>query len=149
MRINTLLLTIFGIGLYTTSFSQVQWSFTSKKMADSLFEIHLTAKIEKGWHLYSQMQPPEAIAEPAAILFDQSHNIQLQGDVAEKGNKELYENKVLGVKAYQYKSEVDFIQIIKLVQVKTANIKGHISFMLCNETECLPSEIKTFSLELF
>jgi len=34
----------------------VSWSFSSKKLSDKAFEVHLTANIQLGWHLYSQDQ---------------------------------------------------------------------------------------------
>ena len=38
----------------------VLWSFSSKKIADKTYEVHLTATIQKGWHMYSQHQPADA-----------------------------------------------------------------------------------------
>ncbi|MGZ8553853.1 MAG: protein-disulfide reductase DsbD domain-containing protein, partial [Chitinophagaceae bacterium] len=42
----------------------VSWSFSAKKVADKTYEIHLTATMQSGWHLYSQTQPDDAIAIP-------------------------------------------------------------------------------------
>ena len=45
----------------------VTWTFSSKKTGDAEAEIIFTAKIDKGWHLYSQDIPPNG---PLATTFD-------------------------------------------------------------------------------
>ena len=45
----------------------VSWSFTSKKITDKTYEVHLTATMQSGWHLYSQVQPEDAIAIPTGF----------------------------------------------------------------------------------
>ena len=47
----------------------VTWTFTSKKLTDNSYEIRMTATIEKGWHLYSQAQPQDAIADPTTFTI--------------------------------------------------------------------------------
>jgi len=129
--------------------SQIQWKYSSLPGIDGTVEIHLTADLEKGWHLYSQTQPPEAIAEPTVIKFEQAPVIQLQGNTQEIGNKECYENKVLGIRNYLYKSHVDFVQTLQLKEKKKTIVNGSISYMLCNDTECIPTVVKKFSLEIY
>ena len=36
------------------SATQVQWTYTAKKIADKTYEVHMSAKIGAGWHLYAQ-----------------------------------------------------------------------------------------------
>ncbi|SEW43095.1 protein-disulfide reductase DsbD family protein [Chitinophaga arvensicola] len=127
---------------------QIKWTFSSEKKTDSLFEIHLTADIEKGWHLYSQWQPPEAIAEPAAIIFEKSPSVQLHGHTREMGIRETYENRELGIKSFQYSSRVDFVQLISVGRHQKTTVNGVISFMLCDDKECLPTIMQKFSLQL-
>lgn len=128
--------------------AQVEWKFSTQKIAENVFEVHLSANIENGWHLYSQTQPPEAVANPSIIRFDHSPFIQLQGNIREVGRLELYENKDVGIKSYQYRSHVDFVQTIKIKQSKKAIFSGSISFTLCNQNECLPTSTKLFSVEI-
>jgi thiol:disulfide interchange protein DsbD len=141
-------LIISGILAFGHAPGQVQWKFSSEKLTDSTFDIHLTANIEKGWHLYSQLQPPEAIADPSTIKFDTSTALQFMGIVKEIGTREVYENKEIGIKSYQYKSYVDFIQTIKLKTSGKTMVSGYISFMMCTESACLPTITKSFSLPI-
>src|SRR4051812_3760227 len=45
----------------------VSWSFSSKKINDKLYEVQIVATIQSGWHLYSQVQPGDAIAVPTSF----------------------------------------------------------------------------------
>jgi thiol:disulfide interchange protein DsbD len=67
MRIKTglavLLITIFAVSA-KAQLNPVSWSFSAKKIADKTYEVHLTATMQSGWHLYSQVQPEDAIAIP-------------------------------------------------------------------------------------
>jgi thiol:disulfide interchange protein DsbD len=63
-------------GLFTAAFiyaqSPVSWTFTAKKTADKTFEVHMTATIQKSWHLYSQNQPEDAVANPTSFTYCKS-----------------------------------------------------------------------------
>ncbi|HEU4903078.1 MAG TPA: hypothetical protein VFT06_09805, partial [Flavisolibacter sp.] len=56
----------FMIGTLVFAQNPVSWSFTSKKVSDKVYEVVLTASIQPGWHLYSQNQPEDAIAQPTS-----------------------------------------------------------------------------------
>ncbi len=64
--------------------SPVQWQFTSKKTGDNSFEVHLTAIIKPGWHVYAQHQPEDAIAVPTQIRFNKHPLLQFKDGVKEK-----------------------------------------------------------------
>lgn len=127
---------------------QVHWNFHSQKVSDDLFEIHLTATIDDGWHIYSQTQPPDAIAEPLQIQFQPNSAILLKGSVKEIGQRETKENREIGIKSYLYKSTVDFVQIIKLKSKSQTVLKGNIEFMACTSNQCLPPSSQPFLIQL-
>ena len=126
----------------------VMWSFTSKKTGDKTYEIHLTANIQSGWHLYSQTQPNDAINMPTEILFNGNPLITLDGKAKEAGKMEVYKDKRLGISAHQYKDQVDFVQKIKLKVKTKTNISGSVEFQTCNDNKCLPPKKLTFNLAL-
>jgi len=126
----------------------VQWSFTSKKTGDKTYEIHLTANIQSGWHLYSQTQPADAINIPTEILFTANPLVSLDGKAVETGKMEVYKDKRLGISANQYRDQVDFVQKIKLrVNAKT-NLSGTVEYQTCDDKKCLPPKKMTFNLAL-
>jgi len=146
---------VFGLFLMTGAavahaqvLNPVQWSFTSKKTGEKTYEIHLTANIQSGWHLYSQTQPADAINIPTEILFNANPLVSLDGTAKETGKMEVYKDKRLGISANQYRDQVDFVQKIKLrVNAKT-NISGTVEYQTCDDKKCLPPKKMTFNLAL-
>ncbi|MBL0145118.1 MAG: hypothetical protein IPP48_04545 [Chitinophagaceae bacterium] len=126
----------------------VQWSFTSKKIADKVYEVYLTATIQSGWHLYSQTQPKDAISIPTEITFNANPLVSLDGKAKEVGKIEFYQDKKLKISANQYSSKVVFVQKVKLKAKAKTNISGSVEYQTCDDKKCLPPVTKTFSVAL-
>ena len=86
----TILATIFLFGVISVSAQNnpISWTFTSKKLTNGNYEIHMTATIERGWHLYSQIQPDDAIAMPTTFSITNNPLIEVVGKIKEVGNLE-------------------------------------------------------------
>lgn len=126
----------------------VSWAFTSKKISDKVYELHLTATIQPGWHLYSQKQPEDAIAQPTSFTFNNNPLLNFDGTVKELGKMEKYTDKLLDVSAYQYSNKVNFVQVVKLKgKVKTA-VTGKLEFQTCDDKKCLPPKTVPFTIVL-
>jgi thiol:disulfide interchange protein DsbD len=63
----------------------VSWTFSSKKLPNGNYEIHMTATLEKGWHIYSQDQPEDAIAMPTTFTITSNPLIEMEGKIKEFG----------------------------------------------------------------
>src|SRR6185503_124298 len=73
----------------------ITWTFTPKKLTNGNYEIHMTATIEKGWHLYSQEQPDDAIAMPTTFSITSNPLLEVVGKIKEEGNMEKFHDKEL------------------------------------------------------
>ena len=131
-----------------TTLNPVSWSFTSKKISDNVYEIKMTATIIKGWHLYAQTQPKDAVAEPTVISFNKNPLIELDGKVKEVGKMQKYKDKELGISANQYSNEVVFLQKVKLKGKAKTNVTGTLRYQTCNDEKCLPSKTVNLSIAL-
>ena len=133
------------------SFAQVQnpvkWSFTSKKISNDTYEVHLTATIDQRWHIYSQTTP-EGGPVPTAITFSRNPLLTLSGDTKEEGKLEQHNEPLFGVDVKQYSNKVDFVQTVKLKNNVKTNASGSVEFMVCNDKECLPPKTVQFSVSL-
>lgn len=80
-------------------FSQdvVHWNYTAKKVSDKTYELHLTATIDEGWHVYAQVQPKDAVGIPTKISFNKNPLITLVGKTKEIGTKKKQEIKEVGI----------------------------------------------------
>lgn len=126
----------------------VSWAFASKKVSDNVYEVQMIATIQKGWHLYSQTQPKDAIAQPTSFKFNANPLVQLNGGVKEVGKMEKFSDKELGVSANQYSSKVTFTQLVKLRGKAKTAITGNLVFQTCDDKKCLPPKTVNFSVAM-
>ncbi|MCH5686077.1 hypothetical protein LWM68_18565 [Niabella sp. W65] len=82
----------------TLCFSQVkqpvQWNFNAKKINAATYEIHLTASLDPGWHIYSQTTP-DGGPVPTKIKFTANPLLVVQGAASETGKLEKNMNQYL------------------------------------------------------
>ena len=126
----------------------VSWVFSAKKKGDNLYEVHLTATMQPGWHIYSQTQPEDAIAIPTGIAFNANPLIILDGKVKEMGKMEKYKDEKLGIPANQYSGKVEFVQVVKLKGKAKTNLSGGVEFQTCDDKKCLPPKTVNFSIAI-
>src|SRR5882724_912831 len=116
----------------------VHFTYSVSKAKDQGYEVHITAAIDNGWHIYSQTQPDEAIAQPTAIVFVKNPLITMTGKPKEEGTKEKYEDKTAGIVQYQYSGKLDFVQAVTIKAKVKTNISGTITYQACTDEMCLP-----------
>ena len=126
----------------------VSWAFSSKKISEGVYEIQLTATIQQGWHLYSQTQPKDAIAQPTSFKFNANPLLQLDGTTKEVGKLEKFTDKELGVSANQYSKQVSFVQKLKLKGKAKTAVTGKLEFQTCDDKKCLPPKSVPFSIAI-
>ena len=141
---------LLGILLLSTlaSFSQqpVRWSYSSKKIGDKTYEIHLKAYIEPTWHIYAQNNI-EDLGVPTSVKFRINPLVAMTGNVKEVGT--LKKEKVEDVGELQfYGNEVDFVQQVTIKGSVKTNIAGTINYQACTDTHCLPPSTIPFSITL-
>lgn len=134
--------------LSAQTLNPVNWSFASKKISENIYEIQMTAIIQQGWHLYSQTQPKDAIAEPTSFLFNKNPLLELDGKVKELGNLEKFKDKELDISANQYSNKVMFTQRVKLKGKAKTNVTGKLTYQTCNDEKCLPAKTVNLSIAL-
>lgn len=139
-----LLLTNF---LFAQIQNPVSWTATSKKIADKTYEIHLTASIQKGWHVYSQ-NTPEGGPVPTSISFTKNPLLDLNGTTKEIGKLEQRHEPLFGVDVKQFSNSVDFVQVVKLKANVKTSAEVAVEFMVCNDKQCLPPATKKLSVAL-
>jgi thiol:disulfide interchange protein DsbD len=125
----------------------VSWTFSSKKVADKTYELHLTANLQPGWHMYSQTQPDDAIPQPTLISFNKNPLLTLAGKAKEDGKMEKFTDPNLG-SANQYSTKVDFVQTVKLKANAKTNVTGSVKFQTCDNEKCLPPKTVSFNVAL-
>jgi Disulphide bond corrector protein DsbC len=128
---------ISGVLAMAQSSKQVNWTYSSKKIADKTYEIHMTAVIGGNYHMYAQDAGGDGPI-PTTFTFTKSPLLSLDGAVKENGQLVKKFESAWSHDVKYYERTVDFVQVVKLKSnVKTA-LAGKVEFMVCNDRECLP-----------
>ena len=107
--------------------------------------IEMSASIAEGWHLYSQFISNEIGPIPTSFTFTENEFVSIAGKVSEpKAIQEYYENFEATLDFF--KNEVMFTQ--KAVAKQTTVEEIIITYMVCNETMCLPPIDQKFTVEI-
>ena len=123
----------------------VHWSFSSQKISATEYKIILKASIDSPWHLYSQDIPQ---APPATTFkFEKDSSYTLVGKVKELGNVIQDYDKNFNMVLKYYTDSVSFVQKIKL-NAPGAIVKGDVTFISCDATECLAPTDMDFTFDL-
>ena len=142
----TFLLIIITAVSAKAQLNPVSWSFSAKKIADKTYEVHLTATMQSGWHLYSQSQPDDAIAIPTDFKINNNPLLSLEGKIKEVGKMEKFHDAKLEVSANQYSDKVDFVQVVKLKANAKTNLTGSVEYQTCDDKKCLPPKTVNFTI---
>ena len=145
-RIIFFLVIALGTATVNAQLNPVSWSFIAKKVADKTYEMHLTAIMQSGWHLYSQVQPEDAIAIPTGFKINNNPLLLLEGKITEVGKMEKFHDAKLEVSANQYADKVDFVQVVKLKVNAKTNLTGSVEYQTCDDKKCLPPKTVNFSI---
>ena len=152
MRIFLLFLTTI-ISLSFNAQNPISWNVNSKLVDNNIYELEITAHLEKGWHLYSQFLEQNEGYDPlnspfsTYITYDLSPNFDTIGNTKEIGIETHYD-PVWESEISFFSDKATFTQLIKLNNLDSTVLNGNINFMICNETQCLPPEDYKFKIEL-
>jgi hypothetical protein len=123
------------------------WSFSAKKTGDKTFEVHCTVNVDAPWHTYSQFTP-DGGPLPTKFEFAKNPLFSLVGAVKENGHLMTRHEEVFGVDVKYFDGKVDFVQTVKMKGTVKTNLTGIVSFMICNDQQCLPPATRKFSVAL-
>ena len=142
----TLLGVVLGMGLWAQQLDPVKWTYSVKETSATEAELLFTAKLDAGWHLYSQYTDPNG---PLAIEFNftDSKDFQRVGKVQEpKPHEEMDDIFQCVVKSFS--GTVTFRQKVKRLSDKDFTVKGTVSYQLCNDGSCIAPEDHDFSFKV-
>ena len=121
------------------------WTFSVKKTSDKILEIHCTIDVKPPWHVYSQFTPGGGPL-PTKFEFVKNPLYSLSGPAKENGKMKTRHEMVFDVDVKYFEGNVDFVQIVKIKGTAKTNINGSVTFMVCNDEQCLPPTTQKFSL---
>ena len=127
-----------------TAFSQakVQWNFSYDEK-DKV--VNCEAIIAEGWHLYSQHVENDIGPVPTSFTFEENKSIKLIGRVDEPTPVQKYDENFEAMLDF-FLNKVVFKQRISMKEPTI--LKGFVTYMVCNETMCLPPTDEHFQITI-
>lgn len=124
------------------SFGQntVEWEF---KVENEVFIAK--AEIAEGWHLYSQHINNEIGPIPTSFEFEKNPAIRILGKTEEPESLKEYDENFEGELNF-FKEQVEFSQELKVTS--SSELKGFVTYMVCNDTMCLPPTDEFFNITI-
>ncbi|MBK7884265.1 MAG: hypothetical protein IPJ81_11070 [Chitinophagaceae bacterium] len=139
---SVLLLSVTLFAQYT----KVTWTSSTKKLADGKYEIHFTAKVPAGFHIYSQFTGEGPV--PTSFKFNKNALLSIEGAAKEKGKLISVNDEIWNNQQKFYSGTVDFIQIVKQKTKVKTNVSGSVEYMICDDKKCLPPTTYEFNIAL-
>lgn len=139
---------LLGVAAQAQILKPFKWSFSASpvKGKPGLYEVHMTAVLEKTWKIYSTTTP-DGGPLPTSVHFDKNPAVLLGGKVKEVGELHKVHDEGFDVDVLYYTDKVDFVQVVK-VKKPGAVLSGRVEFMVCDATQCLPPDEIKFKLTL-
>ena len=137
---------LLGTSLWAQQLDPVKWNYSVKETSATEAELVFTAKLDAGWHLYSQYTDPNG---PLAIVFEftPSADYQLIDKVREpKPHEEM--DEIFGCVVKSFSGTVVFRQKVKRLADKDFTVKGIVSYQLCNDGSCIAPEDHDFTFKV-
>lgn len=124
----------------------VKWSFDSKQINDSEYELIFKTSIDPGWHVYGT-DIPEGGPIPTSFNFKASDDYELVGAIQTPKAIEKYDNAFEMDLSY-YESGAVFRQKVRMKSGQPFTVTGELEFMACDDHRCLPPEYVEFAFNL-
>ena len=128
---------LMGSLVMAQSSKEVTWNYTSKKIADKTYEVHMTATIGGNYHMYAQDAGGDGPI-PTSFTFTKSPLVTVDGKVKEVGQLVKKFESAWSHDVKYYEKTVDFVTVVKLKSNVKTSLTGKVEFMVCNDSQCLP-----------
>ena len=142
----TVLLLFSAVTLNAQVLEPVTWSFRSEKTGDNTFELVMTAEMDKGWHLYA-MDIEAGGPIPTSFTFEPGAGFTLSGKTVEVTKPEVKYDNSFSMNIGMHSGKAEFRQ--KVTASKSpVTVKGYVTFMSCDDKQCLSPRDIEFAFEL-
>jgi thiol:disulfide interchange protein DsbD len=137
---------ILSFSLSAQILNPVKWSFDAKKINDAEYDLVATAKLDKGWFIYSQFIGDNGPV-PTLLTFKPTPQYQLVGKANELSeHKKSGFDKIFEMNITKFSDEVKFVQRVKVSGA--TQINGSVEWQTCDDEKCLPPSDQSFSYKI-
>lgn len=143
----SLLIALISLSGFSQIQNPVKWTYSVENNGTENATLVINAKIDKGWHLYSQFVG-EGGPVPTTIKFKAGKEYSLVGKTEETPKPHSIYEELFGMKVAFFEKNATFKQKIKVTSTKDFKIAGTLEFMVCDDKQCLPPEEMEISFDV-
>jgi thiol:disulfide interchange protein len=128
----------------------VKWTFESKKISETEFDLIFKSTIEKGWHIYApSMKAADLGPIPTSFSFTKNPNLEVIGKVKEESaHKRTHKEAVFdNITVVDFEEAATFTQRVK-VKDAAQKVTGSLEYQACTDKSCLPPMDVKFNFDL-
>ena len=148
-RLKSSLLTIIMAMFAMISAAQMQtpvhFSVKQKQVSPTEVDVIFSAKIDKGWHVYSTGLPADGPIS-ATMHTEKAEGAVATDKLTHQGREISEFDNIFGMKLRYFENSVAFVQKYKIT-AKTYHIKGYLEYGACNDQNCMPPTQVEFSYQ--
>ncbi|MCD4679630.1 MAG: thioredoxin family protein [Bacteroidales bacterium] len=126
-----------NLSLFAQPESPVKWKFSTEKLSNNEVALIFEAEIDSDWHLYSQFLPPGGPLS-TLFVFEDTTKYESLGTIAESPKPKKEFDEIFGVDVFYFAKEATFTKKIKVLSTEAFQIKGNVSYQVCNDETCIP-----------
>lgn len=146
-RTFTILFLLFtAVVLNSQVLEPVTWSFKSEKISDNGYELVMTAEIDEHWHLYA-MDIGEGGPIATSFTFEEAVGYTTVGQPFAVTKPEVKYDNSFDMNIGMHSNTAEFRQKVTVSQ-SLVTVKGYVTFMSCDDKQCLPPRDVDFAFEL-
>jgi thiol:disulfide interchange protein DsbD len=126
----------------------IKWRTTYKMTSDKEGVLTVKAIVTDGWHLYGT-NIPDGGPKATVLDFSESKGIKFTSKFVPSVKPTEKMDDMFGIKLNYWDSNVSFTRKFKLTGKKAnAVINGKISYMACNDENCMPPKTENVTLNI-
>lgn len=126
----------------------VKWRTSVEMKSSTVGVLTVKAIITDGWHLYGT-NIPDGGPKATVLDFSDSKGVKFTSEFKSSVKPTEKMDEMFGIKLSWWASNVTFTRKFKLTGKKTdATINGKISYMACNDENCMPPKTESVTLKI-
>jgi DsbC/DsbD-like thiol-disulfide interchange protein len=134
----------FCFSAYAQILHPVKWSYAAEKTEPGQAILFLKTQIDPGWHIYSTHQKDGGPIK-TTFNFEASDGYSFDGELIEPKPMSKHED-TFNMEVQYFEKSVIFRQKVKLKSKVPIAVKGKLTYMVCNDHQCLSPETVEFSI---
>ena len=149
LKVTLLLATLlaFASAVSAQKLTPITWDASVTANSTDNATVTISAKIEKGWHLYGFNLPDDG-PNSTSIVLNLPEGVTADGEITPSRQPVEKFDPIFSLKLAWWDADVTFTQKLKITDGKTHEIDGYVYFQGCNDQTCISPSKTPFNVSV-